>query len=50
MEDNRRRRGMLLALGMTLALFAVQAVLMRGWLSCISGAGHPQTSSSLRAV
>ena len=50
MEDNRRRRGMLLALGMTLALFAVQAVLMRGWLSCISGAGQALALSALFAL
>ena len=50
MEDNSRRRGMLLALGMTLALFAVQAVLMRGWLSCISGAGQALALSALFAL
>lgn len=50
MEDNSRRRGKLLALGMTLALFAVQAALMRGWLSHISGAGQALALSALFAL
>ena len=50
MEDNSRRRGMLLALGMTLALFAVQAALMGGWLSHISGAGQALALSALFAL
>lgn len=50
MEDNSRRCGMLLAMGMTLALFAVQAALMRGWLSCISGTGQTLALSALFAL
>lgn len=50
MEQNSRRHGMLLALGMTLALFAAQAVLMNGWLSHISGAGQALALSALFAL
>ena len=50
MEDNSRSRGMRLALGMTLALFAVQAALMGGWLSHISGAGQALALSALFAL
>lgn len=46
MELNSRRRGLLLALGMTLALFAAQAALMNGWLSHLAGLGQALTLSA----
>ena len=50
MEQNSRSRGMLLVLGMTLALFAVQAALMGSSLSWISGAGQALALSALFAL
>ncbi|MGN0776625.1 MAG: glycosyltransferase 87 family protein [Candidatus Ventricola sp.] len=50
MEHNRRVRSLWLALGMTLALFAVQTALISSWLSHISGAGQALALSALFAL
>lgn len=50
MEQNGRSRSMLLALGMTLALFVGQALLMGGSLLYISGMGQALALSALFAL
>ena len=50
MEHNSRARSLQLALGMTLALFAVQTALMGSSLSHISGAGQALALSALCSV
>lgn len=50
MENNSRSRGILLSLGMTLALFAVQAAVMGGRLAHLSGVGETLALSALFAL
>ena len=50
MEHNSRARSLLIALGMTLALFAMQAAWMGSSLSYISGAGQALILSALFAL
>ncbi len=50
MEHNSRARSLFIALGMTLALFAVQAAWMGSSLSYISGAGQALVLSALFAL
>lgn len=50
MENNSKSRGILLSLGMTLALFAVQAAVMGGRLAHLSGVGETLALSALFAL
>ena len=50
MEGNRKARSLLLVSGMTLALFAVQAALMKGFLLHIESAGQAMGLSALFAL
>lgn len=50
MENNSRSRCILLSLGMTLALFAVQAAMMGGGLAHLSGVGETLALSALFAL
>ncbi|MBQ4610042.1 MAG: hypothetical protein IJB18_10705, partial [Clostridia bacterium] len=50
MEGNRKARSLLLVSGMTLALFAAQAALMKGFLLHIESAGQAMGLSALFAL
>lgn len=50
MENNSKSRGILLSLGMTLALFAVQAAVMGSGLAHLSGVGETLALSALFAL